>query len=129
MVVEQVERVAAGAHGYSHCAGVVVLAHGRAVVALVIVADVDGGGAAHGGFDALAISVVDVGRADAAARDAGHVVLRIVGQGDILAAVDASSLIMVIVDSPVHDDHDESFSQSFSQSLLVILIRLFEGVD
>jgi hypothetical protein len=57
------------------------------------------------------------------------VVLRIVGQGDILAAVDASSLIMVIVDSPVHDDHDESFSQSFSQSLLVILIRLFEGVD
>jgi hypothetical protein len=36
---------------------------------------------------------------------------------------------MVIVDSPVHDDHDECFPQSFSQLLLVILIRLFEGVD
>ena len=47
VVVEQVERVAAGAHRDPDGSGVVVLAHGRAVVALVGVADVNGRGAVN----------------------------------------------------------------------------------
>jgi hypothetical protein len=54
-------------------------------------------------------AVVDVGCVDAAACDAGHVVLCIVGQGDVLAAVDAPNLIMGLTDYPVREAHDACF--------------------
>ncbi len=89
MVAQQVVSLFTGSHGHAHAAGVVVLAHRRAVVALVIVADVHCRHVTHGGLDAFPVAVVDVAGIDPTAGDAGHVVLCIVGQGHGLAAVDA----------------------------------------
>lgn len=136
MVTEQVAGLHAATHRHARATGVVVppggyalLSDRRAVVALVSVADVDGGHPAHRGLDALAVAVVDIGGVHTAARDAGHVVLHVVGQGHVLVAVDAPSSIMGLTDSPVCEAHDACFRQWFSHLLLVFIHGLFEGVD
>jgi len=102
MIAQQVVGLPAGPHRDAVSACVVVLAHGRAVVALVDGAHVDGGRRAEGGLDPVAIPVIDEGSRGRAV-DARQPVLGVVHEpSSVVDACINTSLMLKALPSGAH---------------------------